>query len=172
VKELKKLDLAEIRQKTQDYIAASRLKAQIHAIVREALQAYDGKVINKRMATAVEKALEAKLGKDLSVMWRTEYSWNSIRVWGDQKSLLPYTGCYDQMVNYHSDKGPKSDGRFYFDYWVEKYEAKTGNTRFTEWADESEAALRMACQKVAAYNKAIDDLEQAKENLKGLATWS
>lgn len=168
-----KLDPAKVRAQTLKYVADMRLKAQVHNLVCEVLKTFEGKVVNKRMATAVEKALEQQMDPalNLSAMWRVDFSWNSIKVWGGPDTL-PYTGGYDQMINYHNDKGRDGDGRFHYDYWLEKYGNKYGHGKLLDYATEAESALRLLDQKVAAYNDAVDAVEKAKEALSGLATWS
>ena len=167
-----KLDLNTVRQKTEAYLSEMKLKKQVNDVVRDTLKTFEGKVINKRMATAVEKALEAKLGHTgLSVFWRTDFSWNAIRVWGPQQGL-PYDSAYDQMINYHSDKGRDGDGRFHYDYWMEKYGGYGGNGKYDEYIARTEVALRQIDQKVNAYNDAYDALEKAYGALEGLAHWS
>ena len=170
MRELPKYDADVVREKTLNYIADMRLKAQIHAVVCEVLKTFDGKVINKRMATAVEVALVGKGLSNLSVHWKTDFSWNSIKVWGTQ--TLPYTGGYDLMVNDHSDHGPKEDGRFDYEHWRVRYGSAYGNDKCAERANESEAGLRTLKQRVAAYNDAVDAVAHAKTQLQGLATWS
>ncbi len=161
-----RFDPDEVRAKTLDYIAKCRAKAAVHAVVLEVLKGWQGKQINKRMATAVEKAL----GADYSVYWRTEYSWTSIRVWN--KTTIPYNEYYDVMIAYDSDAYPNGERRFDFDYWLGKYGNAYGMQNLNANADKSEAALRFLDQRVNAYNAAMAAAENAYAEMEGLATWS
>ena len=152
---------ADVRAKTQKHIADSRAKADIHDVVCAVLKTFDGKDINKRIATAVQK----KLGKDYSVYWSTEYSWYALSVWNQAK--VPYSDRYSINVGY------LADGKtFNYDHWFSKHAASYGMNTLRERADKSEAALRMLDQKVAAYNAAMEAADQAYANMEGLATWS
>lgn len=161
-----RFDAAEVRAKTLDYIAKCRAKAVVHERVIAVLKGWQGKVINKRMASAVELAL----GPEYSVYWRTEYSWTSIRVWN--KTTIPYNECYDAMIAYDSDAYPNGQRRFDFDYWLGRYGNSYGLGELSARADKAEAALRHLDARVEAYNAAMVAAEKAYEAMEGLATWN
>lgn len=165
------LDISEVRAKTEERIALLHAKAAVHTIVCAVLQKYQGKLINKRLANAVE----AQLGEGFSVYWKTEYSWNAIRVWNTSTNttaaVIPYSDAYDVMINYHSDAYPGGDNRFDYAHWLEKYGNSHGNGNYAKWAYESEKALRHVEELVINYNKATEAAEKAWGALEGLATW-
>lgn len=163
-----KLDLETVRKKTEAYLTLLKLQRDVDNVVLEALKGFEGKVINARLATAVEKAVKDKISPKLSVSWRNDYSWNALRIWGGH-DFMPWDSAYETTINYHSDKGRDGDGRFHFDYWLEKYRQ---HTDYEGRIAKTEQALRQIAQKVQAFNDAHDALEAAYSNLDGLAHWS
>lgn len=159
-------DAAEVRAKTLDHIAKCKAKAEVHEKVVEVLKAYQGKIITKRLASEVKKAL----GDKYVVYWKTELSWSSLSIWNND--TIPYGDRYDAMIAYDNDLYPTKDRRFDFAYWQERYGNAHGLGRYAETAAESEAALRTLDEKVAAYNAAVEAADAAYEGLKGLAVWS
>jgi len=156
-----KLDPAVVRKNTEEYIKTARARAAILVILHEVLTGFEGKAINKRIATALQK----KLGAAYSVYWKTEYSWASVEVWNPEVGL-DWSNRLSVMIAYDSDRGAAGDGKFNYDYWVAKYgDARTG---YAELAHQSELALRTLEQRVAAYNQAFEQLEAANAQLGGL----
>lgn len=156
---ISKLDPAKVREKTKHYIRINKLRAEIHAVVAEALKPFDGKVPTKRMANAVEKAVTAAFpAEKFHVHWSTEYSWYEIKVWNHDS--LQWGDCYSTTLGY------KSDGNFKYQSWAEK----TAQYHPSTYARNAEHALVHLDQRVEEYNAAIEALEKAYSALSGLVT--
>jgi hypothetical protein len=158
-------DVEAVRAKTLEYIAGNREKAAIQAKVEQVLLTFEGKQINKRMATAVQAAL----GEGYYASWRPQYSWHSILI--SNKTTLPYSAPYDVMIGYDSDTYPNGARKFEFAYWKQRYSDAHGNDQHLARAEKSEQALRFVEQRVNHYNEAVKEANAAYEALEGLATW-
>jgi hypothetical protein len=159
-------DAEVVRTKTLEHIATNRAKAVIHTKVCEALKTWQGKPINKRIQTLVQKAL----GEEYTVYWSTSYGWLALDIWSATK--LPYNNKYNVMLAYDNDTYPTNDRKFDFAHWEVRYSNSHGNNRYGEWADKSEHALRFLDQRIQAYNEAMAAAKAAYEALEGLAVWT
>lgn len=157
-----KFDADTVRRRTEEHLEQMRMHAMIHETVVAALKAFEGKVITKRLATGISKLM----GADWRVSWRHEFSWIEVVIYGRG---LAYEHAYKQLIAYDNDAYPNGERRFEFEYWQKRY-ARAAN--YAERIAESEAVLPKVEQLVTAYNAAQRSVEEAYENLRGLATWS
>jgi len=159
-----KLVLAEVRKATHEQIGRQQTRYSILFTVGEELAAFDGKKITERFTNKLRQRLSLYTFS-LSEM---KESHRYLRVWRPRPSG---TGIEDIASVYIGTgtgtlRGTADTESFDYKSW------KSGNDAtldaITQSMEQSLEALRQAETTVAAYNRALEAFEAAKEDLKGL----
>lgn len=136
-------------------------RLQVMDMICEALVGFDGQVITKRLATAVNK----RLGKEVSVHYRTDMGWHEVMVWG--------TNIWGVAVDYNDrivlNLGYKSSnvhptGAFNYSWFLDHNQGFRGAVKRLEPLMENLEEMR----KFATVFERIDSqVEDLVEDMKG-----
>lgn len=144
---LKKIDPKAARAEVEEYIATAQVKLDLALEVLRVLEAYEGKQITKRLATAVEKALP-----DRVVHYSTDFGMYHIKIWGDG---LKYGEGVDMLIGYNKYGTNPT-------FSIEK--AREYNRCFTlnkERIKALKARLHILEPAAELYNRRLEQLEEA-----------
>jgi hypothetical protein len=134
------------REQIEGYIKNSKANLAILNAILPVLERFEGKVMNKRLATAITKetGITASFTKDMILqhltVWRTNYN-DSLRL------FLGYTG---------------RDTKFTMEMF---YERNPGITKYQEWIDGYEIALT----KLDGWCERLEVIERLKKELEAEA---
>lgn len=93
---------ADITKRLQDRIALYELQLQIARIIGEQIKVFEGKTISKRLATAVEKEIHARMGAEWTVYYRPQYGMFHLSIWRSEPPLN-YDHRMESLIAYDSD---------------------------------------------------------------------
>lgn len=154
----KEVLIAEGRKKIEEYT----LKKEVCKIMQDEFEKFDGKKINKRLATSIENILK-NLHEDYKVSYsKDSMGWFNFRVWNKSIPLLDYDNSIFIMI---SNKDLDEDGKFNYNKFIDKY---NWLNNWEEHIQEIEQDLKLIENSniIKEYNNAIDVIKNTKENFK------
>lgn len=154
----KEVLIAEGRKKIEEYT----LKKEVCKIMQDEFEKFDGKKINKRLATSIENILK-NLHEDYKVSYsKDSMGWFNFRVWNKSIPLLDYDNSILIMI---SNKDLDEDGKFNYNKFIDKY---NWLNNWEEHIQEIEQDLKLIENSniIEEYNNAIDVIKNTKENFK------
>lgn len=158
---IKKIDAADAREAIENVIVSYRHQLEIIYIVHEVLRLYHDKTYSKRISTAIEKELKARLpsqARPWVVQWGKNTSSYHVLIWGNG---ISYGKRMSLLLGY---PGPLKDANHIFDF--ERYIAEYA-PKFTQMENrivEMESTLNDLAYLVADWNAAVAALELADKS--------
>lgn len=150
--------IAEGRKKIDEYT----LKNEVYKIIQEEFEKFDGKKINKRLATSIEGILRS-LHNDYKVSYNKDnLGWFNFIIWNKSIPSMDYDNSILIMI---SNKDLDGDGSFNYNKFINKY---TSFNNCNERIQEIEQDLKLIenANIIEEYNKAIDVIKNTKDSFK------
>jgi hypothetical protein len=156
---LETLNASRVRAQTEEKIAYYKTLQKIMDATRDVLVTFNGKMINKRVLTAMQAKMPGVIIHLGDSSARALYFWEG---W----TKIKYDSRFQIMVGYVGTNDPNNvDLTMPFDF--AKWEARHYFSH-QKTIDESEAALVNLETKIANYNAAIENARAAATHLVGM----